>query len=866
VQQVDGAPSEEATDQIVVIGASAGGIDVLISLVAALPPDFAAPIVIAQHLDPHRESHLGEIVAARTSLAVTTVEDRSKLEPGRIFILPPDTDPRIEDGQVVVHGHTGRKSSPSVDGLFSSAASVYGERTIAVILSGTGNDGTAGAGDVKTAGGTVVIQNPDTAAYPGMPRSIPPTLVDIVADADALGPLLVELATGPRPPSRPEEERLLRSFLGQVKDRSGIDFGAYKRATILRRLQRRMAATGANGLREYVRYVQAHPEEYQRLTAAFLIKVTEFFRDRDLFDLLRDRIVPRLVDDARDRGNELRLWSAGCATGEEAYSLAIVVADVLGDELGAFNVRIFATDVDADAIAFARRGIYPASEFSAMPREQVERYFSRDGDHYEVRKTIRAMTVFGQHDLGQRAPFPRLDLALCRNVLIYFTTELQKRALQLFAFSLRDGGYLVLGKAESTAPLSDYFVLEHARLKVYRREGERVLIPPARIPDTTSLLPSLGVVPPSRAWTEPPARLGRDAPKPATAGDRVESLLLRLPVGVVVVDRRYDIHSINAAARRLLAIHGPAINDDFVHLMPERAAGDVRRVLDAALRGNAGSALVQIPASTPDGAEVRAVELAAYPASPDAGLFDGDGVLVVVTDVTVAVRARRGLEGELEDERTERGRMATDSRALAASNAELVEANVDLTTTNAELRTANEELLVANEEVQAATEEVETLNEELQATNEELETLNEELQATVEELNTTNDDLEARGTELEATAAQSSAGAAAGGRRSDVLVAMLDALPEPVVALSHGEVVLSNHAFGEVFGGEREVYDERGGRIPKSRDPITLAGQGEEVRARVRPRKDGPLLEARSEAVDTTDGRIAVVIFRPLDD
>jgi two-component system CheB/CheR fusion protein len=244
----------------------------------------------------------------------------------------------------------------------------------------------------------------------------------------------------------------------------------------------------------------------------------------------------------------------------------MLVADALGNQIGEFNVRIFATDVDIDAINFARRGIYPASALAGLPKELVERHFVETDQHFEVRKRIRALTVFGQHDLGQRAPFPRVDLALCRNVLIYFTPELQKRALQLFAFSLRDNGYLVLGKAESTSPLSEFFVLEQPRLKVYRRQGDRVLIPPARIRDTTPLLPFRSPVAQRTRWGD---FARQREPSKVTAGlERADNILLRLPVGVTVIDRQYDIQSINAAARRLLSIHGPAIGDDFVHLLP----------------------------------------------------------------------------------------------------------------------------------------------------------------------------------------------------------------------------------------------------------------------------------------------------------
>src|SRR5438045_3648682 len=298
---------------------------------------------------------------------------------------------------------------------------------------------------------------------------------------DAIGPLLKDLLTGTYTSVEPDDDRRLRALLEQVRVRSGIDFSSYKEPTIRRRLQRRMLDTNSRAVEDYVRYVRRHPEEYERLANSFLIKVTDFFRDADLFNYLREQVLPGIIEEARTRGNEIRLWSAGCATGEEAYSLAILTTELLGDARDQFTVRIFATDLDGDAVAFARRGVYPPSALKNVSPEQRDRYFVGVDSAWEIRKQLRGMVIFGQHDLGQRAPFPRIDLVLCRNVLIYFTPELQRRSLQLFAFALREGGFLVLGKAETSSPLPEHFTLVHPRLKVFRRHGERVLIPPSRI-------------------------------------------------------------------------------------------------------------------------------------------------------------------------------------------------------------------------------------------------------------------------------------------------------------------------------------------------------------------------------------------------
>ena len=847
--------------QLVIIGSSAGGIDALSTIARTLPAAMPVPILVAQHLDPRRPSHLAEILQRHTSLNVVTVDDRAKLEPGTILVLPPGSHAEVDDHEVRLSETAARGPRPSVDLLLTSAAQVFGEGLIAVILTGTGHDGAAGARDVKDLGGTVVVQNPETASYPGMPLALAPTSIDIVAELEAIGPLLHDLALGLAEPSRPDDERLLSSFLDQLRARSGIDFGSYKRATILRRLQRRMVATGSAKLREYVRYVQNNPEEYQRLTASFLIKVTEFFRDKDLFDHLRDKVIPQLIADASARDRELRVWSAGCATGEEAYSLAMLISDALGDDLDTFNVRIFATDVDSDAITFARRGIYPESSLTDLPPTLLERHFSKHAEGYEVRKRIRAITVFGQHDLGQRAPFPRVDLALCRNVLIYFTSELQRRALQLFAFSLRDGGVLVLGKAESTTPLAEYFVLSNPRLKIYRRQGDRVLIPPTRIRDSVPVVPRLQGG--RRAgWIDATLAKSRELPRPPSASDRAEHVLLRLPVGVVVVDRSYDIQSINAAARRLLGIHGAAIGNDIVHLVPPVAAEVAKSVIDTAFRGEPGEGIVSVPTATTASGEQRTVRIAATSFQMDGERGSVETVTLLVVDATAEFAHRRELEEALARERAERDQIVDRGRQMAVSHAQLLEANSELTTSNAELRSANEELLVANEEVQAATEEVETLNEELQATNEELETLNEELQATVEELNTTNDDLQARNLEALATTDLSAP------QTRSILAAARRILEDPtpvaiIAAMPEGD--LQNGTFRTLF--DRTTVSLDGGPLDQADHPIARARRGEGYSVTVvvrRGRRRIGRFEVRSSPVAATPGAPMLVEAREI--
>ena len=873
--------SDDRFTQLVVIGSSAGGVEALSTLVGTLPTDFPAPIILAQHLDPTRISHLGEILAARSTLPVRVVAGAEPLHPGTVFVVPANRHIEVTDHAVTLHEEGGGRSKPSVDMLLSTAAAIFGEGLIAVVLTGMGSDGADGAREVKIAGGTVIIQNPDTASFPSMPLSLAPTSVDIVANLETIGPLLHDLLTGVYEVPRAGEDRQFTTFLEQLRERSGIDFGAYKPPTILRRLRHRMAATGTDDLNAYVRHIQRHPDEYQRLISSFLINVTEFFRDPELFAHLRDEVLPSLLDQAKGRG-ELRIWSAGCATGEEAYSLAILVLELLGDDAEELTVRIFATDIDNEAIAYARRGVYPKASLRAIPPDYVDRYFTPLNGAYEINKRVRSLVVFGQHDLGQRAPFPRIDLALCRNVLIYFTPDLQKRTLQLFAFSLRDGGNLVLGKAETVSQLPEAFALEQPRLKVYRRVGDRILIPPTRHRGALAVAPMGIPAPRSGSITDLAVAHGRrDAtPRSRPIGDQVEGLLMRLPIGIVVVDNTYDVRLINGAARHLLGIHSPAVGEDFLHLLHADLLSTVRRAIDDAFsRGSSGpDAAAAVTADAIDTVTgiTRAIDVRCYPERLDGGEGPADVVVVQVTDASERERHR----GELAAETERRDAAARDQTVridrLSATNRDLLLANRELTVANAELRSANEDLLVSNEEVQAASEEVETLNEELQATNEELETLNEELQATVEELNTTNDDLQARSVEIQdaviSLEAQRRESETERARLTAVLSGMSDAV---LVVDAQGRHLLTNGAYDRLAAetGPPPLEDRSGEDAVDGAPPRVRASNGEAFRVDLAvPSPDGPRWFEVVGAPVTSEGTAGagatggVVVFRDITD
>lgn len=805
---------------LVVIGASAGGIEALSEFVSTLPPDFGAAVVIAQHLDPAQPSHLQEILARRSALPVRTVVDHGPLTPGEICVVPSNQDVVITDHTVSLRAASGR-STPSVDRLFRSAAEAFGERLIAVVLTGTGSDGALGARLVHEAGGAVVVQNPDTAAFPGMPRALSPLTIDVVAELRDIGPLLQGLVTGAYRPEQPADERELRALLDGLRHRRNLDFGGYRRPTIVRRLYRRMVATGAETIAEYNAYLRDHVEEEDRLIASLLIKVTDFFRDPATFDYVRERVLPDLIAAARERGEELRLWSAGCATGEEAFSLAIVVSQLLDahpPDSSRVPVRIFATDLDSPSIQFARRGVYPQQALAHLAPELVDRYFTRRDREYEVNKGIRDRIVFGEHDLGGRPPFPRIDLVLCRNVLMYFTPELQMRALQAFAFSLREGGYLVLGSAENVRPLEHAFSTESSRLRIYRRTAERV--------GAATFLTNTEHRPPTPA----PLRLAAvNVPPPNTPRSEtgrtseVAELIQQLPVGIVIVDRRYDIQHINGAARRLLGVHGLTAGEDLIHLVASVSTTDLRGAIDAAFRDEVPASLEEVATAELGMGQQRYLQITCMPRT-DASGGRPPTVMILVTDVTAIVDKRVELETAERTARTELERLTGLMGKLGETNERLLAANAELAGAEASLRTANEEYATAAAQAHATAEELETYGEELQASNEELETLNEEMRATVEELNLSNADLDARTRELalQRRSAEESA---------TQLAAILDGISDPVVVVAEtGQVLRTNPAYDALLhslGGRFEPLDEYEKPVVPEETPHQRARRGE---------------------------------------
>jgi len=742
----DSIKSETHHEDLVVVGSSAGGVGALSTLVGTLSKSFPAPIVLAQHLDPQRPSHLGSILQRRSVLPIVVVSDHgpTKLEGGTIYVVPANKHVKIIDGHVHLEGDHLERPKPSVDMLLSSAAKSYGEHLIAVILTGSGSDGAAGAVDVKNAGGVVIIQNPQTAPYPSMPLSLPPTAVDHIVEMEQIGPLLFDiLRGGVNLPVTEKVDDPLRDLLTQVSAQTNIDFRNYKSSTILRRIGRRMAVTHNTSIRDYSDYLRTHPDEVKELVKAFLIRVTGFFRDPDAFEFLRTTIVPELVDRGKTNGRSLRIWSAGCATGEEAYSLALLIADHLGPDFPEWNVKVFATDLAAEAISFARRGLYPENVLDDLPADYRDHFFERVDQGFRISKTLRQAVIFGQQDISRGVPFPRIDLVTCRNLLIYLNPDLQQVVLDLFAYSLHQShGYLFLGKAETARPTKATFELVNKKWKVYRCLGGPIGFHLQE--------PSVGNHPAgSNLWRASRRR----SLQPVASHDLIpseieitqlrrinETMLRYTNVSVVIIDRQYRILTINAAARRLLAVRDIAYDLDFLHTVRGLPYQEVRRAIDTCFRERVTINLQEIELDQSATGSTRYVGLSIMAMQVEPGA--AELAAITVFDITEQVQIKRKLEAVQSEHAEMLGELSGANKRFGAMNKELRDANE-------ELQAANEELMLTQEELQATNEEFEATNEELQATNEELETNNEELQATNEELQTTNDELTARTVELQ---------------------------------------------------------------------------------------------------------------------
>ena len=463
---------------IVGIGSSAGGLEALQTLFRGMPADSGLAFVVAAHLDPTHESHLTELLSRCTGMPVAQIERSVRVEPDHVYVIAPDQELTIRRGVV----HASKPSAPRghrhpVDAFFRSLAEDQGGRAIAIVLSGTGTKGSLGLRFIKAEGGIAIAQTPESAGFDGMPRAAIGTgIVDLVLPPDRMPEALVNLARQPyvREPDKPIEEATpddqLKALLTIVRARTRQDFSGCRKRTLLRRIYRRMGLHQIDSLSSYAERLRTDPGEVKALAADLTINVTGFFREPQAWDMLAAKVIGPLVRD-RPADSTIRVWVPGCSTGEEAYSIAMLIAEQAQAAHKSFEAKLFATDVAAGVLPAARSGIFPGSISADIGEERLKRFFEVADDTCLVNRTLRDMITFAPQNLLQDPPFSRLDLITCRNLLIYLEPELQRRVLRLFHFALREGGRLFLGSAETVAGQEDLFDVVSTKWRIYRRIG-----------------------------------------------------------------------------------------------------------------------------------------------------------------------------------------------------------------------------------------------------------------------------------------------------------------------------------------------------------------------------------------------------------
>ena len=463
---------------IVAIGASAGGLEAFEQFFAHTPPDTGMAYVLIQHLDPKHKSILSELIRRFTRMTVHEVEDGMAVEPNTIYVIPPNRNMALLHG--ILHLLEPLKIPgvcTPIDFFFRSLAEDQKEKAICIVLSGTGTEGTLGLRTVKGEGGMVMVQDPESAKYDGMPRNAIATgLADYILAPEKMPEQLISYLEHPvfKLPNKeakliPKENEILDKVFILIRSQTGHDFSHYKHNTILRRIQRKMAVHQITKLSDYVRYLQEDHRELETLFKELIIGVTNFFRDKDAFDALKEKVIPRLFEQ-RPMNQPVRIWIPGCATGEEAYSIAMLCRDFMDSRKKEYDVQIFATDIGGDGIETARQGLYPENISVDVPHDVLERHFKKEDSFFRVKKEIRDMMVFAVQNLISDPPFSNMDLVSCRNLLIYLSGELQKKVLPLFHYSLRKGGFLFLGSSETIGELSDDFSVVDRKWKLFQRQ------------------------------------------------------------------------------------------------------------------------------------------------------------------------------------------------------------------------------------------------------------------------------------------------------------------------------------------------------------------------------------------------------------
>ena len=720
------------TPPVVGLGASAGGIAVLKEFFAHVTSSSRAAYVVILHLSPDHESHLAQVLQTVTAMPVAQVASGIAIEPEHVYVLPPNKSLTIAGGRLLLSDFTRAEERRSpVDVFFRTLADSHGAQAVAVVLSGTGRNGSAGIKRIKAEGGLVIAQDPAAAEYADMPRnSIATGLVDVVLPvakipakiATYLDHLRRQSDETPAEEAGPDDASAVREVLALVRQRTGHDFSNYKPATVRRRIARRMTVREVTSTATYAQLMRQEPAEAIALMQELLISVTSFFRDPAAWRVMERRIIPRLFLN-KGTSDQVRVWVAGCATGEEAYSIAMLVAEQ-GGELERPGVQLFATDLDMRAIAVAREGLYSAAEVAEVSEERLQRFFIRDPAGYRVRRELREQVLFAQHNVVKDPPFSHLDLVSCRNLLIYLNRTIQDRVIETFHFALRPGGYLFVGNSESPDGAGDLFMRVDNETHVYesRTVTSRPVAPlsaePVTLPRTVRLAEA------------------RQSERIAPA-DLHQRLLEQYAPPSVIVNADHHVLHMSERAGRYMQIRGGELSRDLLLLVVPELRPDLRTALHQAKRDRTSVDVRGIIVPTDGGTTL--VDVSVRPVLRDAD--PAQGFFLVVFDEAGTIRPesnppRRMLTSPAEPPIVHLEEELLRIKAQLRSTIEQYETQVE------EAKASNEELQAMNEELRSSAEELETGKEELQSVNEELTTVNEELKIKIDELAVTNNDFQ----------------------------------------------------------------------------------------------------------------------------
>jgi chemotaxis methyl-accepting protein methylase len=718
---------------IVGIGSSAGGLEALEQFLRHAPEGCGMAFVIVQHLDPTHKGIMPELLQRVTGMEVFQVRDRMRVKPDCVYVIPPNRDMSILHGILHLFEPTAARGLRlPIDFFFRSLAEDRQDGSIGVILSGMGSDGTMGLREIKGKGGVALVQDPASAKFDSMPKSaINSGLADIIAPAEELPGKIVDYFRHPlviaksELPLEEKDQSALEKVIILLRAKTGNDFSLYKKNTVYRRIERRMGIHQINRISAYVRYLQENPQEVELLFRELLIGVTSFFRDPESWEQVQKEAIPAILSE-HPTGGCLRAWSAGCSTGEEAYSLAITFKEAINRlKLPEnFTLQIFATDLDGDAVVKARQGVYPANIAADVSPERLQRFFIPEGGGYRVCKEIREMVTFATQNIIMHPPFTKLDILLCRNLLIYLTPELQKKLIPLFHYSLIPGGILFLGSSEAVSTFTDLFAPLSAKARLFRRRETIMQDDPIAFP--LSFIPALRGVPKELQMLKPAINL-------QSLADQL--LLQHFSPPAVLTNDKGDILYISGRTGKYLEPAAGKANWNIFAMAREGLRFELGSAFQKALRQKKSVTATGLNVGT--GGDTQTVTITVQAIEEPEALRGM--VMIVFTDVVTSQEKTAPNRSNTAPSDTATALQLKQELLQVRENPQMT--REEMQASQEELTSTNEELQSTNEELQSTNEELTTSREEMQSLNEELQTVNAEQQSKMDELARVNNDM-----------------------------------------------------------------------------------------------------------------------------